>query len=110
MSVWLGLPDIDEDMKADDAISDLLDEADQFDTDIETDETAVKDALKQWDEDIKSEEKDQKAEKEKPLMGCSAFIATGNATFDGRIVMAHNTWAPYFIAVKFNLILFIKPE
>jgi hypothetical protein len=59
---------------------------------------------------IKSEEKDKKAEKEPALMGCSAFIATGNATFDGRIVMAHNTWAPYFLAVKFNLILFIKPR
>ncbi len=59
---------------------------------------------------IKLEEKDQKSEKEKPLMGCSAFIATGNATFDGRIVIAHNTWAPYFLAVKFNLILFIKPD
>jgi hypothetical protein len=27
--------------------------------------------------------------------GCSAFIATGKATLDGRIVMAHNTWASY---------------
>jgi hypothetical protein len=59
---------------------------------------------------VKSEEKNQKVEKEKSLIGCSAFIATGNATFDGRIVIAHNTWIPYFLGVKFNLILFIKPD
>ena len=26
---------------------------------------------------------------------CSAFIATGNATYDGRIVIAHNLWYEY---------------
>jgi len=26
---------------------------------------------------------------------CSAFIATGDATIDGQIVIGHNTWYPY---------------
>lgn len=46
----------------------------------------------------------------KRLLGCSAFIATGNATFDGRIVMAHNTWAPYFLARHLNVILYLSPD
>ncbi len=58
MSVWLGLPDVDEDMKADDEVSDLIDEADEFDTTIGDTETTVKDALKEWSENAKTEEKD----------------------------------------------------
>lgn len=59
MSVWLGLPDVDEDMKADDEVSSLFDEADEFDTTIADTETTVKDALKDWDETAKQEEKDE---------------------------------------------------
>ena len=58
MSVWLGLPDVEGDMKADDSVSSLFDEADKFDTDIGTTETTVKDNLKTWDETAKKEEKD----------------------------------------------------
>ena len=57
-----------------------------------------------------AEKKGESPAKQKPLMGCSAFIATGNATFDGRIVIAHNTWVPYFMGKNMNLVLFIKPE
>jgi hypothetical protein len=41
---------------------------------------------------------------------CSAFIATGSATTDGRIVMAHNTWDVYANADCFNLLLDIQPS
>ncbi|MCX6670116.1 MAG: C45 family autoproteolytic acyltransferase/hydrolase [Methanothrix sp.] len=41
---------------------------------------------------------------------CSAFIATGNTTKDGDIVMAHNTWEDYELAQFSNLILDIVPE
>jgi len=41
--------------------------------------------------------------------GCSAFIATGDATADGKIVMAHNTWTSYAILKFYNLILDLKP-
>jgi hypothetical protein len=41
---------------------------------------------------------------------CSAFIATGSATKDGRIVMAHNTWSEFEIGQFSNLILDIEPS
>ena len=40
--------------------------------------------------------------------GCSSFIATGTATADGKIVLAHNTWFGYTIADA-NVILDLKP-
>lgn len=45
-----------------------------------------------------------------PPGACSAFIATGTATKDGSIVMAHNTWIDYVYGVHWNLILDLKPE
>ncbi|MCF7697272.1 phospholipase [Mycetohabitans sp. B2] len=41
---------------------------------------------------------------------CSAFIATGSATRDGRIVMAHNSWDRYAVGDAFNVIFDIVPE
>lgn len=42
--------------------------------------------------------------------GCSAFIAAGDATTDGRIVMAHNSWAG-FTTLKFcNIVVDIVPD
>lgn len=41
---------------------------------------------------------------------CSAFIATGEATKDGRIVMAHNTWSEFETGQFSNLILDIAPS
>ncbi len=40
---------------------------------------------------------------------CSSFIATGDMTRDGGIVLGHNTWSDYYYAV-FNVILDIVPE
>lgn len=42
--------------------------------------------------------------------GCSAFIATEEATADGKIVMAHNSWAGYAYLRFCNIILDIVPE
>lgn len=44
-----------------------------------------------------------------PLMRCSAFIATGEWTKDGNIVMGHNSWDDYIIGQRFNVILDIHP-
>ena len=44
-----------------------------------------------------------------PKGGCSAFIATGDQTADGKIVMAHNSWYFYSILRFCNIILDIKP-
>ncbi|OPY50144.1 MAG: Phospholipase B [Methanosaeta sp. PtaU1.Bin112] len=41
---------------------------------------------------------------------CSAFIATGEATKDGRIVMAHNTWSEFETGQFSNLVLDIAPS
>ena len=40
---------------------------------------------------------------------CSGFIATGSATKDGEIVMAHNSWDLFEQGQFFNMILDIKP-
>ena len=41
---------------------------------------------------------------------CSAFIATGSYTKDGKIVMAHNNWATYIIGQHWNVIADIVPQ
>jgi hypothetical protein len=41
---------------------------------------------------------------------CSAFIATGDATKDGIIVMAHNTWIDYVTGRFFNIFIDLKPK
>jgi len=41
---------------------------------------------------------------------CSAFIATGSHTRDGRIVMGHNAWTNYVVGTRWNIIFDIKPE
>lgn len=41
---------------------------------------------------------------------CSAFIATGSTTADGRIVAAHNTWSSYRDGVRTNVIFDITPR
>jgi hypothetical protein len=49
-------------------------------------------------------------QKESKGPGCSAFVATGDATADGRIVMAHNTWAGYADSRFCNVIVDIVPD
>ena len=41
---------------------------------------------------------------------CSAFIATGKYTKDGKIVMGHNNWTDYIVGERWNVIADIKPE
>ena len=41
---------------------------------------------------------------------CSAFIATGSATRDGKVVMAHNSWETFEQGQFFNLILDLEPS
>jgi len=42
--------------------------------------------------------------------GCSAFVATGDATTDGKIVMAHNSWVGYAMGKSANIVIDIVPE
>jgi hypothetical protein len=41
---------------------------------------------------------------------CSAFIATGSYTKDGRIVMGHNAWTNYVVGARWNIIFDLKPQ
>ncbi|RKR80288.1 phospholipase B-like protein [Mucilaginibacter gracilis] len=41
---------------------------------------------------------------------CSAFIANGKYTKDGKIVMGHNNWTDYIIGERWNVIADIIPE
>lgn len=41
---------------------------------------------------------------------CSAFIATGSYTADGKIVMAHNAWVDYLVGERWNIIEDIVPQ
>jgi hypothetical protein len=40
---------------------------------------------------------------------CSAFIATGSYTEDGKIVMAHNAWVEYIVGERWNIVADIMP-
>src|SRR5678809_723784 len=59
----------------------------------------------------------QLMDKEKPGSGdnkapgnCSAFIATGSYTRDGKIVMGHNNWTSYITGQHWNVIADIVPR
>ena len=59
----------------------------------------------------------QLMDKEKPGSGnnkapgnCSAFIATGSYTKDGKIVIGHNNWTSYIVGQHWNVIADIVPE
>jgi hypothetical protein len=41
--------------------------------------------------------------------GCSAFIATGDATVDGRPVMGHDTWDYYDGCFSYNVMFYVHP-
>ena len=40
---------------------------------------------------------------------CSAFVATGDATSKGQVVMAHNTWDAFLQGQHFNCIIDMTP-
>jgi hypothetical protein len=41
---------------------------------------------------------------------CSAFIATGKYTKNGKIVIAHNAWVDYAIGERWNIVFDIQPK
>jgi hypothetical protein len=41
---------------------------------------------------------------------CSAFVATGKYTKDGRIVIGHNNWTDYLTATRWNVVFDITPS
>lgn len=49
------------------------------------------------------------AKKTSPGEHCSAFVATGSYTKDGKIVIAHNNWTGYLDGARWNVIFDIAP-
>jgi hypothetical protein len=45
-----------------------------------------------------------------PAERCSAFVATGSYTRDGRIVIAHNNWSAYLDGARWKIIFDIVPS
>ena len=45
-----------------------------------------------------------------PGGGCSAFIATGSATKNGEIIMAHNSWWSYLISRDWDVMAYYRPN
>jgi|WetSurMetagenome_2_1015567.scaffolds.fasta_scaffold12490_4 hypothetical protein len=45
-----------------------------------------------------------------PAEHCSAFVATGSWTSDGKVVVAHNNWSEYVIGERWNIIIDIVPD
>lgn len=43
-------------------------------------------------------------------MACSAFVATGSETADGKVVMGHNFWWDYFTGARWRVLEDVKPE
>jgi hypothetical protein len=41
---------------------------------------------------------------------CSAFVATGSYTRDGRIVMGHNNWTNYVFGARWNVVFDLTPD
>ncbi len=50
-----------------------------------------------------------KPAKATPAEHCSAFVATGSYTKDGRVVIGHNNWTDYLTATRWNVIFDITP-
>jgi hypothetical protein len=69
-------------------------------------------AFLEWPYYLKEYEK-QRAKKESASPGtaehCSAFVATGRFTADGRVVIAHNNWSSYLDGARWTVIFDIVP-
>lgn len=66
----------------------------------------VSDYYEPW---LRARERDTPPESKAP-MACSAFVATGSSTLDGKVVMGHNFWWGYLMGERWRVILDIKPS
>jgi len=63
-----------------------------------------------WPQQMNNSTLGKKLWKGKKGHHCSAFVATGSHTHDGKIVMAHNTWDRYASGDHYNVLIDIVPE
>ncbi len=66
----------------------------------------------EWSYYLKEEEKKlgtKPATAAAPGEHCSAFVATGSFTKDGKVVIAHNNWTPYLDGARWTIIFDVVP-
>ncbi len=56
------------------------------------------------------EKQQGKAPTQKAPGNCSAFVATGSYTTDGRIVIGHNAWTNYATGSRWQIVFDLQPE
>ncbi len=69
-------------------------------------------ALLEWDYYVKEYNKQHKILSPKSLAAaehCSAFVATGSYTKDGKVIIAHNNWTSYMEGTRWTIIFDIAP-
>jgi hypothetical protein len=68
--------------------------------------------LLEWDYYVKEYNKQHKIPSPKSLGAaehCSAFVATGSYTKDGRVIIAHNNWTSYMEGTRWTIVFDISP-
>ena len=69
-------------------------------------------AAEEWDYYVKQYNKDHGFKSPDSLVApdhCSAFVATGSYTKDGKVVIAHNNWTSYLDGQRWTIIFDIAP-
>jgi len=69
-------------------------------------------AAEEWDYYVKQYDKDHGIKSPDSLVApdhCSAFVATGSYTKDGKVVIAHNNWTSYLDGARWTIIFDIVP-
>lgn len=54
--------------------------------------------------------REKKLASHEPAEHCSAFIATGSYSKDGKIVIGHNNWTDYLTGTRWNIVFDVTPE
>jgi len=68
--------------------------------------------LLEWEYYVKEYNRQRKIPSPKSLAAaerCSAFVATGSYTKDGRVIIAHNNWTSYMEGTRWTIIFDIAP-
>ncbi len=63
-----------------------------------------------WLDDTQQQQRMRSAKRLPIAERCSAFMATGSYTRDGRIVAGHNCWSDYLSGARWNVLFDIRPR
>lgn len=58
---------------------------------------------------LKKQQNESTGKVKGPPESCSAFVATGSYTRDGKVVVAHNNWSDYVVGQHWNIVFDIAP-